>query len=220
NATGQTEAFTGSGVQIGEQPGQSVQSLTIQADNLTLMKTRARAVAAGIVAGTGNQADSIFSPTIPASLGPNSQVLVAQSVRLDAESTPGASADVEGVQVGGVVVGVSLADAAIVPTVQAYIDSGAQVTAINGSVTVQANNLDLAPAQATGSSSGIAAGTGQGANINAVASAFVDSHIGTNASVNAAGTVLVTANGDNFAIASAHTLSVGILLNVAAIFAT
>jgi hypothetical protein len=220
NATGQTEAYTGSGVQIGEQPGQSVQSLTIQADNLTLMKTRARAVAAGLIAGTGNQADSIFSPTIRASLGPTSQVLVAKSVLLDAESSPGASAVVQGVQVGGVVVGVSLADAAIVPTVQAYIDSGAQVTAITGSVTVQANHFDLAPALATGNSSGISAGTGQGANINAVASAFVDSHIGSNAIVNAGGTVLVSANGDNVAIASASALSVGILLNVAAIFAT
>jgi hypothetical protein len=220
NANGQTEAYTGSGVQIGEQQGQSVQSLTIQAHNLTLMKARARAVAAGIGASTGNQADAVFSPTIRAALGPNSRVLVAQSILIDAESSPGASADVEGVQVGGVAVGVSLTNAAIVPTVDASIDSGAQVTATNGSVTVQANQVSLGGAQSTGSSSGIAAGTGEGANINAVASAFVDSHIGTNATVNAAGTVLVTASGDNEATASVSTLSVGILLNVAAIFAT
>jgi hypothetical protein len=220
NVTGQTEAFTGRGARIGEQLGQSVGSLNIEAQNLTLIKTRARAVAAGIGAGTGNQADSEFSPTIRASLGPDSQVLTAQSIVIDAESSQGASADVEGIQVGGVAVGVSLAHAAIAPTVQAYIESGAQVAATNGSVIVEAKHLSLGGAQATGSSSGIAAGTGEGANINAVSSAFVDSHIGKNASVNAGGAVLVSASGDNDATARASNLSVGIALNVAAIFAT
>jgi hypothetical protein len=220
NANGQTEAYTGSRVQIGEQPGQSVQSLTIQANNLTLMTARAQAVAAGIGAGTGNQADSVFSPTIRASLGQDSRVLVGQSTLIDAESSAGVTADVQGVEVGGVAVGVSLADAASVPTVQAYIENGAWVAATSGSVTVQANHLSLGGALASGNSSGIAVGTGQGANINAVASAFVDSHIGSNAIVHAGGTVWVTASGDNDAIASARALSVGVVLNVAAIFAT
>src|SRR5262249_26012117 len=62
-------------------------------------------------------------------------------------------------------------------------------------------------------------GTGQGARITATAAAQLDSHI-SNATVTAGQTVSVLANGGNSASATASTLSVGVLLNVAAVFAT
>jgi hypothetical protein len=219
NVNGQTTASTGTGVQIGEQPGQNVQSLSIIATNTTGVTTRARAIAAGIGAGSGNVANSEIRPTIQASIGPNSQVLVGQNVLVSATSTGGATANVFGVQAGAVAVGVSVADATMSPTVKAYIDSGAHVTATTGAITAQANDTEN-NAQSSGSATGVSAGTGQGAKITATAAALLDSHIGSNAIVNAGQTVSVLANGGNSASATASTLSVGILLNVAAIFAT
>ncbi|MGA2700304.1 MAG: hypothetical protein ABSH35_04325 [Isosphaeraceae bacterium] len=220
---GSTTAAIGtatSGAQIGTQAGSPVGAVTVQATSTDTATANTLAVAAGIGAGTANVADSEISPTIQASIGANSQVLVGQNVMVDAESHDEASATDFGVQAGAVAVGVSLADANMSPIVKAFIDSGAQVAATNGAITVQATQDTTKGAQASGSSSGVSAGTGEGANITATAAAQVDSYIGSGATLHAGGTVTVDAAGANIASATASTLSVGVVLNVAAIFAT
>ena len=220
NVDGKTTAYSGTGVQIGEASGQSVNSLGIMASDTTDVATRARAIAAGIGAGTGNQADAGINPTIQASIGANSQVLVGQNVTVVAGSQDDASANLLGVQAGGVAVGVSLASATMSPIVDAFIDKGAQVAATSGSITIQATQDTTNGAQASGSATGVSAGTGEGANIAATAAAQVDSYVGSGATLDAGGTVTVDAAGANLASATASTLSVGVVLNVAAIFAT
>jgi hypothetical protein len=194
--------------------------VTVQATSTDTATANTTAVAASIGAGSANVADSEISPTIQASIGANSQVLVGQSVMVDAESHDEASATDFGVQAGAVAVGVAKSDATMSPTVKAFIDSGAQVAATNGAITVQATQDTTNGAQASGSVSGVSAGTGEGANIAATAAAQVDSYIGSGATVNAGGTVTVSAAGENIASANESTpFSVGVLLNVAAIFA-
>jgi hypothetical protein len=226
--TSQTNAYTGTGVQIGEQAGQAVQSLTITAINFTTAGANASAIAAGLLfAGQVNSARSEISPTIQAYIGAGSQVLVGQNIMVSAVSEEAAGATVSGANVDNVsgllFVGASFADATIAPMVQAYIDSNPQnktvVTASTGSVGVFAQDSPSS-AIASGSASGISAVTGQGATITANANAMVNSFIQNNATVNALGTIQVYATGINFASANASTFALGVGFNVAAISAT
>ena len=175
------------------------------------------------VAGLGINVVSLSAsdtPAVQASLGANSNVTTQQGITVGATSNDNVSASATGVQAGGVAVGATLATATMTPTVNAFIGSGAQVTSAHGAVTVQATEATTNGARASGSVTGVAAGTGEGANIKATAAAQVTSYIGSGATVLAPGNVTVTAAGTNLAEADANTLSVGIVLNVAAIFAT
>ena len=216
---GATRAYLGDYVQVGQGSG-SVNSLSLSANSTTTASADTFAIAVGIGAGSANVADAEITPSIQASLGSGSQVLVGQNILVEAASHEEATASDFGVDAGGLAVGVTLADATMSPTVKAFIDRGAQVTASNGFVTVQATHDTLNGAQSTGSASGVSAGTGEGANITATSAALIDSYIGSGATVDAGGTVTVDAASTNLTGANANTLSVGVILNVGAIFAT
>src|SRR5262249_18442729 len=154
-------------------------------------------------------AQSEITPTVQASIGASSQVLVGQGITVDAASHEEASATLFQVVAGGIAASVSLADATMSPTVKAYIDSGAHVTATNGAIMVQAMHDTVNGAQVSGQAAAGSLASGVGAHFTATAAAVVNSHIGSNAEVHAGGTVSVLANGGNSATADANTLSVG-----------
>ncbi len=157
---------------------------------------------------------------VQASIGSNSIVQTQQSVTVDAMSNDAATANANGIQAGGIAVGATNATATLKPVVSAFIDAGAQVTSSHGAVTVEATEATTTGAQASGNITGVSIGTGEGAQIQAIAAGQVTSYIGGGATILAPGIVTVTAAGTNVADASAKTLSVGAVLNVAAIFAT
>ena len=217
DARGATLADIGSGAKIG-QTG-TVGSVDVTASSIDSAMANASAVTAGVGAVAVNLADAEVTPKIQASIGSSSQIRVGQNVSVSAGSLEGSNANVSGVQVAGLAVGVSLANATLAPTVVAFIDSGAQVASTGGAISVSAVQQTANGAQAGGTASAVSGATGEGSNITANAKAQVSSDIGSGATVSAPGTVTITASGTNIADADATTLSVGIALNVAAVLA-
>ena len=218
DAKGSTVASIGSGAQIG-QTG-SVGSVDVAASSNDSSFAVASAVTGGVGAVAVNVADAEVTPHISASIGANSHFLVGQNVTVSAGSLEESNANVSGVQVAGLAVGVSLANATLAPTITSFIDSGSQVTSTGGSVSVSALQLTTNGAEAGGTASAVSGAAGQGSNISAKSVAQVSSYIGSSSSISAPGTVSITASGTNIAIADASTLSVGVTFNVAAVFAT
>jgi FG-GAP-like repeat/FG-GAP repeat len=220
NERGASRAYLGDYTQVGQGIG-PVASLTISNSVTTQAVAQSTAIAAGIGAGSANVANAENTPAIQASIGSNSRVLVGQGVTISAGSQSQSSAAISGVQVGGIAVGVSLADATMSPIVNSFIGSGANVVSTSGGIAVRAVQLAGGEgALATGSSSGISVGTGEGANITANAGAQVSSYIGNNATVSAPGNVAISATGNNIAQTVADSLAIGLGLEIGAIFAT
>ncbi len=223
---GSTVASIGSGALIG-QTG-SVGSVDVTASSTDHSFSDASAVSGGIGSVAVNVADSEISPQIQASIGSSSHVRVGQNVTVSAGSLEGSNANVSGVQVAGLAVGVSLANATLAPTITSFIDSGSQVISTGGGVSVSAVQQTTNGAQAGGTASAVSGAAGQGSNISAESVAQVSSYIGSAATIpapgsettiSAPGTVSITASGTNIANADASTLSVGVTFNVAAVFA-
>ncbi len=155
DAKGSTTAMIGSDAQIG-QTG-TVGGVDVTANSIDSVTALSSAVTGGIGAVAVNLADAEVTPRIQASIGANSQVLVGQNVNVSAGSLEESSANVSGVQVAGLAVGVSLANATLAPTVEAFIDSGAQVVSTGGGVSVSAVQQTTNGAQAGGTASAVSA---------------------------------------------------------------
>src|SRR5262249_7860329 len=115
---GATRAYLGDYAQVGQGSG-TVNSLSLSASSTTTASADTFAVTAGIGAGSANVADAEVTPSIQASIGSGSQVLVGQNILIDAASHEEATAADFGVNAGGLAVGVTLADATMAPTVKA-----------------------------------------------------------------------------------------------------
>jgi hypothetical protein len=219
---GGTTAFIGSGTQIGGEDGGDLKGdLEVKADN-TGASAAANVVASGAIVAGGHVAQAPDVQSAAAStayLGAKVGARVSGNVDVLANGRGVADVKMESKGGAGLVdVGLSLAEAAASPTVKAYIDSGAQVTARNGSVTVRARG-DEVFAQSAGTSGGISAGAGYKTNFVATAAGLIDSYIGSKATVNAGGIVTVDAIGNNTAATRASTFSVGVFVNVGEILA-
>ena len=219
NETGASLAYLGDYTQVG-QGADTVTSLTITNSVTTQSTAQATALAGGLIAGTVNVSDAEDTPTIQASIGANSSVLVGQGVTVSAGSQSQASADMEGVHVGGITVGVSVGNATVSPVITAYIGGGSQIVSTNGAITVSATELTTNGALATGSSSGFStAFGGDGANISADANVQVSSYVGDHATLSTPKVVTISASGTNIAQTVAKTLDFGLLLHVSAVIA-
>ncbi len=219
NETGASLAYLGDYTQVG-QGFDPVTSVTISNSVTTQSVAQSTAVAGGILAGTANVADAENTPTIQASIGSNSSVLVGQGVTLSAGSQSQASADMEGVDVGGITVGVSVGNATVSPIVTAFINSGSHIVSTGGGITVSATELTTNGALATGSSSGFStAFGGDGANISSTAEAQVSSDVGDDVTLATPGIITISAAGTNIAQTDSKTRSFAILLHVAAVIA-
>ncbi len=142
NAGGTTTAEIGDGVDIGQQPGQVVQDVTVTVDADVSTNARAIAVAAGIgLAGRGADADATTNPTFEASIGDATDLTAAGNVTVQSNVTADADAIAEGFGGAVVSVGISLADATLNPTVDTFVGNDSTVLA-GGTITVETNYGD------------------------------------------------------------------------------
>ena len=213
--TGTTRAAVGRDTRIG--PGVSDVSITAKSNDT--IDVDATAAAGGIVSGQGSVADASVTPVIDAYIDDRAALDVTGSVLVSAESEGSANADSNGISVGGLAIGVSLAEATVRPNVDSHIDADADVVA-DGDVTVRAlHNYRQstegvvtrvskgATASANASGGGILAGNG--ADADADATALVDSAI--RGDVEAGGSINVVARSHNDGDATGEGLTIGIV---------
>ncbi len=111
-------------------------SLRVLATDNSLAGVTVSAAAGGIASGNGADATANATSAVSAIVD-DVDLTVADFVDVIATSNSEADALAEGLSIGGLTVGVSLADVVVTPTVEAYIGAGSVVVA-GGDVTVQA----------------------------------------------------------------------------------
>ena len=137
---GSTLAYLGNYAQVG-QDSDSVGDVLITATSNATVTENIWSVAAGIGAGSGNDARVRIDPSVKAFIGNNATVTVTNSVDIQAAATPKADVTVHGVNAGGLAVGVSLTDITIEPTVIAAL--GDPDDDAKGSISITAASLSL-----------------------------------------------------------------------------
>ena len=135
-ATGRTEAFIDNGAKIDQDGGATVGDITVRADHYTREKAFAIGVAAGILAGVGQEASLSLSPVVSARVGDNVQARMAGILTVRANATPELDAEARGYAAGLAAVGVSLPKTTFNPSVTASIGNTGSIDA--GGVTVEA----------------------------------------------------------------------------------
>ncbi len=203
---GSVVASVGQGDHIGT--AGPVGSLSITSVGIDDGATSAFAGSGGIVAGDGSLSKAMVSPQLTASLGDDTDIQVAGNVYVGAETTGTVNAQAEGVDVGGIAIGVSEADATLATKTTASIGQNALVVA-GGDVTVSADHETADGVIATASSSGGGALSGNGATGTALDSGSASAVVGDGTTVDAGGIVDIFSTTSNNAQGNANTLSIG-----------
>jgi hypothetical protein len=180
---------------LGQAPGLTVNNLTIQATTTTTATPTARAVAAGVLSGSGAETVATLTPsglTVLAFVDPGVNVRVANDVTVDASANETATAQSTGVNIAGGTAGVSLARTTIKPSVSSYLGAGSIVNA-GGNVTVQAQGRASGSADTVASGGGVIAGSGSDSQADATPVIFA--FTGNSSQVTAGGTFNLIANG-------------------------
>ena len=197
----------------------------VDADNLEVNSTAlsnadvlAVAVAGGIVSGAGADADANVTPTIEASTGSN-DITVTGDVNIQSFSQGNAEADAVGVGAGGVSVGASLADAMMTPSIDTAIGGGnvsaGQNIIIGSYHNMNADGAEIdnnADAHATAPGGSLIGGTGGDATADA--SAVLDTHVDSGASLSAGNTISAVALANNDADAKSEGISGALVASV------
>ena len=102
--------------------------VTVEAQSWSDATAKAEANAGGIVSGSGADATAYALPTVKAYVGDNVSITARHDVTINAVATPHADATADGINAGGVSVGVSLAYAESSPTVNAWVGTGTCIT--------------------------------------------------------------------------------------------
>ncbi|MBI4790757.1 MAG: hypothetical protein HY782_27325, partial [Chloroflexi bacterium] len=166
-------------------------NLYITAKGVANSTTECTAVAGGIGAGSGNRAKAETNLTVQASIGNSGTIRVTNDVVISAQSIGNAYASGFGVAVGVGAAGVSLAQATLSQTVNAFIGTGTSVTA-GGNILIQAAaNYDFggspinqgAKTEATAGAGGLVGITG--ADARSTTSANVETSVGAGSTLNA-----------------------------------
>jgi hypothetical protein len=190
NATGGATASMDTGAtQVG--------SVSVKSTDTDSATATGDALAAGIGALSVNYAQANVTPTVAASIGGN--VTAAGSISVMATAMPQASADCGGITGGGITIGLSLAQATVAPKVQAYLSPGANVSATQGSVDIQAQVSGLSDSAQANASGGGVLGAFNGSEADAVAAPMIDAYVGAGA------TAAAGANGQNVNITASST---------------
>jgi hypothetical protein len=217
--TGTVQAYVGNGVTLGnaEDASNRINNLSITATSTNNVESTTMAAAGGIVTGDGSVSKATVSPTVRAFIGDDANVTVANNTAIEAQALGNVSASANGVNFGGITVGVSDATAEWSPTVEAFVGNGATLSS-GGNVTLQAlNNYDLfgnkdtsrsVRARATSSAGSLIGGTGSDAE--AIINATVRAGIGNNAFVSSDNALNVIAKSANNTDAGANGRSFGI----------
>jgi Ca2+-binding RTX toxin-like protein/acetolactate synthase small subunit len=158
-ATGSTRAYIDANAQIGQLVGSQVNSVTVNANADISGNAKVLAIAAGIGAGTANDAQVVLKPTVDAGIGGSAKIKTTGDINLSATSKTNTSANVQGVALGGIAVGVSLVSADVAPTVLAHVDAGATLNAGND-LSVIATSNDTTDIQGKASAGALIGGSG------------------------------------------------------------
>jgi hypothetical protein len=168
----------------------------------------AEASGGGLIAATLPLAWANASPTLQAYLGNGAIVTVSGAVNLSATSYATANATAEGLSVGFGALGVMRSSATVSPAIQVFVGSGANVSA--GSISLTANHFSSG-AIASSDAAGGGIYSGQGAVPSATADASVQTYVGSGAKLQSSGAISLVAQATNTAIATAKTLSFGLV---------
>ena len=180
---------------------------------------QAVAVSGGILSGAGADADANVTPVIEAFTG-EGDITVSGDINIRSSSEGNAEADAVGVSVGGVSVGVSLADAVMTPEMGTHIGGG-HISAGQDIVLGTYHNMlsdgtklnKTADAHAT-APGGALIGSGTGGDATSNASAILDTHVDTGATLTAGGDISVTSLANNDAVAGSEGISLAIVASV------
>ena len=185
-------------------------NIVVDASSLTVTSSwnndviaNAIAGAAGILSGSGNQAKASASPTVSSYLGSGAVVTVSGDVNVTAHAIADACAKGTGVSVGGVSIGVSLAQAVIDSDVSAYFGNNVSINAGRDIIIKALHNYSVngskrsEKAQALANASGGSALVGAtGANVLASHTVQVNSYIGSGANITAGRDIIILSLGN------------------------
>ncbi|MCH8129679.1 MAG: hypothetical protein IIC70_07260, partial [Acidobacteria bacterium] len=205
-AGGLTQAYIGNNVQIGKNPGKTVNDVIIRADSDIDVDTNALAISAGIGTGSANVSESTVEGTVNAYIAGSAQVETTGSITVEAISMAHADADTLGVTAGGIAIGVSMAKATVEPDVEAYIGQAAMIDAGND-VELLARADHDAIASAVSSAGGVLAANGS--DSRATVSGTLKAHVDNGALVHADNAVTVEASSKASADADAFGVAAG-----------
>ncbi|MGI6091826.1 MAG: leukotoxin LktA family filamentous adhesin [Negativicutes bacterium] len=215
-SSGGSEAFVGEGVEIGQESGKTVGSLTIRAKqsrqgNAENAAATARGGAVGGIAAQGIVTSAKVNPEVKAYTGQDAKISTTGQVLINANANPKGKANSTGINAGGVAVGASTAITEITPVISAAVGRNNTLTA--DSLTVEAQLLRQ-PDRNTGEAVAIAAGGGLLVGVNATVSktnlaADVTGSVGQNSKLTVTNAVNVKANADTKQDSKATAVAAG-----------
>ncbi|MEN6412388.1 MAG: hypothetical protein ABFC84_06420, partial [Veillonellales bacterium] len=197
NLSGSAIAYLGDGAEIGKQ--QAVQSAAVTANAAEFASAYATAGAGGGIAGSGSDANIVINTTADAHTGDNVTSKTVADLKVASVSTEKAQAQADGLNVGLLSVGASLASTDVKPTITATIGSANDIEAKDLSVT--ATQL-LPDSNVTAKSYASAAGGGL-IGVNATQStanlkATVSSSVGEDTALNIrSNTTIIASNNES-----------------------
>jgi hypothetical protein len=156
--TGGSNRITVTGL-VGQAPGSVVNDLVINAHSLTIATAQAKAVAGGVLAGNGADAQAIQTSTTPDGVFLiDSRIAVANDASVNATSWEQSEVNAYGLNVGGATVGVSHAEASTAPDARVEF-TGVTLTA-GRDVKIGSSAQGASIADATASGGGVLVGSG------------------------------------------------------------
>ncbi len=196
----------------GSDPDHQVGSVTITASTTAAVEAQSWAVAAGVGEVGINNATAIADPTVQAYVGNDAAVTVTGSVGLTSDAETGASTNVFGASLGVLTAGLNESTATDSPTVATYVGAGSSIRA-GGTISLASahNTTGGSGASASAEAPGAAVVGYDGATATATANADVSSSVSPGGTLQAAGTIAITANSNNDATSEAFSAFLGVL---------
>lgn len=230
-ANGTTQSLLGDGVKVGGQPGKTVGSMSIDANEFTTVNANAKALAAGIIGAANlNFATAEVTPTVDATLGnrvssAGSNISINGDIGVNARSTIQASSEMLGVLLaGGAALGFGRAQSTIKPNIEAAIGRNTVVNA-TGKVDVLAQHNKTITitgplggtvskefgATANAEAGAAAAIAGNTAHAITLTRANVDATVYDGASITAGGAVSIQSDSTNKASSVGGSITIGLV---------
>ncbi|PHR81777.1 MAG: hypothetical protein COA59_15145, partial [Colwellia sp.] len=119
-----TTSGIGNLVEIGQEPSKSVNYLNINAYSDIISNSSTLAGSGGIAAGNGSDAKTNINANTKANVGNANQIITSQDINILADARTRSKAKAQGVSIGGLAVGLSIAKANATAKVSAVIGSG------------------------------------------------------------------------------------------------
>ncbi len=226
-----TVAFVADGTQVGSPEGVGAPSMLVSSLSSIFAESESTAISAGIAAGAGNDAEITLTPQVSSFVGEHADIHVEYDMDVVAHSVTTAIADVGGLSIGGVAVGVSFAEATVLPTVTAEVRGGASIEAGNiyvnavhniaswrpptGFLRYTSDNIAVTRANASPSAGSLVGGVGGKAV--AFTHATVNATTGPRVRLKSGQDVLIEAYAAPKSEATIDKFSVGIVANIGSI---